>query len=86
MIVILAAVLGYNIIEHEASREDNSPRSRRLPAMSSSPIAQRVRNCSFCGLKNCILHCSNCKKAFYCSSDCQLSHWPVHRDGCKKRR
>ena len=28
--------------------------------------------------------CSKCKQVFYCSRECQLLHWPVHKPECKK--
>ncbi|KAI9032004.1 hypothetical protein DFJ74DRAFT_701658 [Hyaloraphidium curvatum] len=28
--------------------------------------------------------CSRCRKAFYCSSDCQRKHWPTHKPDCVK--
>ena len=27
--------------------------------------------------------CSKCKKAFYCSRECQVAHWPKHKHLCK---
>ncbi|GFH61297.1 hypothetical protein CTEN210_17773 [Chaetoceros tenuissimus] len=27
--------------------------------------------------------CSKCKKAFYCSRECQVAHWPKHKGLCK---
>eukprot|EP00956_Cyclotella_meneghiniana_P006593 scaffold8717_cov59-Cyclotella_meneghiniana.AAC.2 len=30
--------------------------------------------------------CSKCNTALYCSRECQLAHWPEHKDGCKKVR
>ena len=29
--------------------------------------------------------CNACKMARYCSRDCQVSHWPRHKETCKKR-
>jgi len=30
--------------------------------------------------------CSNCKRAYYCSRDCQLAHWKSHKAICKELR
>ena len=30
--------------------------------------------------------CSKCNTALYCSRECQLAHWPEHKDGCKRLR
>jgi hypothetical protein len=44
--------------------------------------------CSHCcvreiGGKSCRLKkCSQCEKEFYCSRDCQLAHWILHRSDC----
>lgn len=26
--------------------------------------------------------CSQCKKTYYCSKNCQVSHWPTHKTAC----
>lgn len=36
-----------------------------------------------CGDYKC---CSKCKKAQYCSRDCQVKHWKMHKPDCKKNR
>eukprot|EP00956_Cyclotella_meneghiniana_P012027 scaffold17043_cov36-Cyclotella_meneghiniana.AAC.6 len=30
--------------------------------------------------------CSKCNTVLYCSRECQLAHWPEHKDGCKRVR
>ena len=27
--------------------------------------------------------CSQCRTALYCNTDCQLKHWPVHKNICQ---
>jgi len=27
--------------------------------------------------------CSQCRTALYCSRECQLKHWPVHKNSCQ---
>lgn len=29
-----------------------------------------------------LLRCSWCREAFYCGKECQLAHWPSHKQGC----
>ncbi|GFH52347.1 hypothetical protein CTEN210_08823 [Chaetoceros tenuissimus] len=29
--------------------------------------------------------CSKCKRAAYCSRECQVAHWPNHREFCRQR-
>ena len=30
-----------------------------------------------------MLYCTQCRKANYCSRECQVAHWPSHRSECK---
>lgn len=32
------------------------------------------------------LRCSRCTLVFYCSKNCQLQHWPVHKSSCKSTK
>jgi hypothetical protein len=43
------------------------------------PLAERCKMCREVG----ILRCTCCKSVRYCSRDCQVFHWPVHKDDCK---
>jgi len=38
--------------------------------------------CVLCGRDDNIMRCSKCKKAFYCSREHQVDHWPVHSQEC----
>lgn len=40
--------------------------------------------CSNCKKDNCTLRCAKCQLAYYCSKECQKSHWTTHRDFCIK--
>ena len=31
-----------------------------------------------------LLQCTNCRKVVYCSKECQVEHWPVHKIPCKQ--
>ena len=47
------------------------------------------KNCFHCGKPSPSSHCGRCKVAFYCNTDCQRSHWLLHRAVCavmKERR
>lgn len=40
-------------------------------------------SCAFCSAeKTNLLKCSRCKSAFYCSKECQKSHWKAHKANC----
>jgi len=29
------------------------------------------------------MRCSKCRTALYCNRECQLKHWPVHKNSCQ---
>ena len=39
--------------------------------------------CQFCG-KEGALRCSKCKRVYYCSKQCQVRDWPIHKSVCGK--
>lgn len=39
-------------------------------------------NCNNCH-QNATKRCSKCKQVWYCSRDCQLSDWKVHKPTCQ---
>ena len=45
-------------------------------------IKHRCLTCN----KNGILKCGRCKKAYYCSKDCQRKHWKMHKIKCKEHK
>lgn len=38
--------------------------------------------CAHCAKQDCSKLCSRCKKVFYCSQECQKSHWATHKSSC----
>ena len=47
-------------------------------------MADIVEACCFCsGYSNKLGKCGDCKKASYCSKDCQKQHWRIHKLVCK---
>ena len=42
------------------------------------------RHCLYClKVVEGSLRCSKCRTALYCNRDCQLKHWPVHKNSCQ---
>lgn len=42
------------------------------------------QHCAQC-FSNAIKKCSQCKRSFYCSRDCQVQHWPIHKQICQSK-
>lgn len=53
----------------------------RLESMIIIPEMEEDYNCIKCGnpAEN---RCSRCKKEWYCSRECQVTHWPEHKELC----
>ena len=41
--------------------------------------------CAKCGAIGEMFRCSRCRKAMYCSKDCQRNHWKIHKPTCSKQ-
>ena len=64
---------------------DSTNRARKLTTQESSDsegVKEEVGTCEFCELE-ATTKCTGCRKVFYCSRDCQKSHWNVHKDVCR---
>ncbi|THV07107.1 hypothetical protein K435DRAFT_848446 [Dendrothele bispora CBS 962.96] len=68
--------------------------------MSSDPIITPMEDlqnlvldtpglsCSQCGKaqeKESFSRCSKCHSTYYCSRECQVEHWPIHKSVCRAR-
>ena len=43
------------------------------------------KNCSLPGnraIRSEMLYCTQCRRANYCSKECQVTHWPFHKKFC----
>ena len=63
---------------------DASFSARDAPWYMWSPAPEQLpdRSCLVCG-KEATNKCVRCKKARYCSRECQVVHWPKHKSTCK---
>jgi hypothetical protein len=52
--------------------------------MSQQQALQLLKECGHCKKPNCIQKCSRCKKVYYCTKECQKSHWTEHKKVCIK--
>jgi parallel beta-helix repeat protein len=47
-------------------------------------MVQLVKTCCYCHVyKDNLLRCIKCRKATYCSKNCQVNHWSHHKSVCK---
>ena len=67
----------------------SSARRRRSLSRSRSATPERARFvCANCGVAHNeadgvqLMRCSRCEVACYCSRDCQVAHWPLHKHAC----
>ena len=63
-------------------------RSDRTDAKQKKKVA--FHQCAMCNSTESFLNdymkCSRCGRVFYCSKECQVKHWPVHKATCKKKK
>jgi hypothetical protein len=47
--------------------------------------SKKKKNTCLCCLKEVegLLGCSRCLTARYCDKECQVKHWPVHKNSCR---
>lgn len=53
--------------------------------------AQKGKSCASCGVHDGsefkkLMKCKGCQSVYYCSSECQKSHWKAHKSECKKKQ
>jgi len=78
-------------IFHVSSSSSTSSLGPSQPASqpASQPVqpAQRERACDACKKVfeiHSLNQCGACFQTYYCSKSCQIAHWPVHEQNCKK--
>ena len=67
----------------DLDREDRNM-LRGLPIFMISQMVQTNRNrCHVCNSEVNVSRCRGCKMIAYCSEECQLKHWSVHKQVCR---
>ncbi|KAF4676712.1 Zinc finger MYND domain-containing protein 10 [Perkinsus chesapeaki] len=77
-----------------ADKNDGPEDLKKLSKMVSIPDEWRLAieensgdlqtpKCPQCG-KDADQRCTRCKREFYCSRECQVAHWRVHRERCQE--
>ena len=69
-----------------SSGSNNDGLSNELSSMTidSSSKKKKKNICLFCLKKvEGLQGCSRCGTAHYCGKECQVKHWPVHKNSCK---
>ena len=52
-------------------------------ASSTSSLSSAPKALCICGNMNAEMMCSGCESQAYCTRECQLKHWKVHKQDCK---
>ena len=63
--------------------ESSKEPAARHPAPCAVP--QTPASCAGCGGPNASNTCSACSEVRYCSRDCQVAHWKVHKRTCTRK-
>ncbi len=73
-------------MDKDSSSNDDSGLSNELSSMSinTSSSSKKKKNTCLCCLKEVegLQGCSRCGTARYCGKECQVKHWPVHKNNC----
>lgn len=69
------------------ARSSSCRSTTRVPTPSGTPGLGVPGTCAACGTTaraggSRMLRCSRCQISFYCSPECQRSHWHAHKTIC----
>ena len=77
----------------QTQKNNVAPARRRASAAQKKPVPAAARRCANCGATQPkkkegavaaakLLRCGGCRATYYCSSECQRQHRPVHKKDC----
>ena len=46
----------------------------------------RCNHCGYIGKEGALQKCGRCKDAYYCSKECQVEHWKLHKKECPEMK
>ena len=69
---------------NDDDNDDNLNNELSNMSIDTSRSGSSNRSCLYC-LKAVegSMRCSKCRTALYCNRECQLKHWPVHKNICQ---
>jgi hypothetical protein len=75
-----------------AAKDDKSKQNEQtcdVPVVAAAPVvAKKQYRCAQCGTtmeKSKSQKCSVCRTTMYCSRECQVAHWQLHKPVCKAK-
>jgi len=74
---------GINVEKDNNSNGHDNNLSNELNNMNIGSRRGSGKNCLCClKIVEGSSRCSKCRTALYCSTACQIKHWPVHKNSC----
>lgn len=69
------------------ARMDDMDGSNGTNAETQQRKPDEVEGGTFCGKcnANAVKKCAKCEKVYYCTRECQVKHWPVHKEHCRPK-
>ena len=70
---------------NEDNNDDNDDVSKELSNINIDSRSEKKRGtCLYClQVVKGSMRCSRCETALYCGRECQVKHWPVHKNSCQ---